>query len=158
MSLNLSGMNNEFMNGFSKTNAVGIQAGTIIQNGIAQYTQSLMDPAGGNFTGMPGLSSLGPSLGEIFEKRLAAGSQIGQEVAKKIDECFLTLKTARYMAHVTILPGLLSDLMKIFSQYPAAGATFGKNLSTAINTYTLNIKITAIIPGSPPVVVTGPPA
>ena len=48
MSLNLSGMNNEFMNGFSKTNAVGIQANYHSKWNTRVYT-IINGPKGGNF-------------------------------------------------------------------------------------------------------------
>tara|TARA_B100000287_G_scaffold102441_1_gene94664 strand:- start:1058 stop:1534 length:477 start_codon:yes stop_codon:yes gene_type:complete len=158
MALNLPALKSTLMSGFGKYNPSGYEAARIITNGLRQYTNSLMDPAGGNFVSMSGLQTLTPQLANIFERRSPSGGIIGSNVARKINQCFMTLTTNRFISVVTVPAGLISDLRMIFQKYPPQGSVFGENLSQAINNYTINITITAIIPGSPPVVVSGPPS
>ena len=158
MALNLPGLKSTLMSGFGKYNATGFEAARIITNGIRQYTSGLMDPAGGTFVSMSGLETLTPQLANIFERRSPSGGIVGTNVARKINQCFMTLTTNRFISVVTVPACLLSDLRMIFQKYPPQGAMFGENLSQAINNYTTTITITAVIPGSPPVVVSGPPS
>ena len=67
MALNLPALKSTLMSGFGKYNASGYEAGRIITNGLRQYTNTLMDPAGGTFLNMSGLETLTPQLANIFE-------------------------------------------------------------------------------------------
>ena len=51
----------------------------------------------------------------------------------------------------------MTDCRKLFGDRPASGASVGRGLAKAIVYYTSQITITAMIPGSPPGTVTGPP-
>ena len=146
--------------GFAKANTTGLDVGKIIKDGVEQYISNAMDPAGGNFAAMPKLQTLNLEIGKIMQKQSPIPALIGQKVAKKIDGAFMTLQCANQISIVTTagLPMFLTKMGKIFSKLPASGAQFGSDIADAINNYTTQIVLTAMIPGSPPVVVTGPPA
>ena len=146
--------------GFAKANTTGLDAGKIIKDGVQSYISNAMDPAGGNFAAMAKINTLDLEIGKIFQKQSPVGAMIGQKIAKKIDGAFMTLQCARQLSIVTTggLPIFMTKMGKIFMKTPASGAQFGSDIADAINNYTTQIVITAMIPGSPPVVVTGPPA
>jgi hypothetical protein len=159
MALNISGLKRSLNSGYqSKHNVTGIQAAKHIKDGIQQYVSGCMDPAGGSFAAMPKINMLDLKIGKIFQKQGPMGSSIGANIAKEIDQTFMTLKTSRQISIVTVPSILESKCRLIFDKKPPMGMSFANALSNAINEYTASIKITAMIPGSPPVIVTGPPS
>jgi hypothetical protein len=160
MALGMTQLKTKLQSGFAKHNTTGLDAGKIIKEAVQKYISNAMDPAGGNFAGMPKLQTLDLELGRIFQKQSPIGALIGQKVAQKIDGAFMTLQCARQLSIVTTggLPIFMTKVGKIFMKTPASGSDFGSDIADAINNYTTQIVITAMIPGSPPVVVTGPPA
>jgi hypothetical protein len=159
MSLNIAGLKGKLNSGFqAKNNVTGIQAAKHIKEGIQQYISSCMDPAGGSFAAMPKINMLDIKIGKIFQKQGPLGSSIGAQVAKEIDQTFMTLKTQRQIAITTVPSILETECRRIFDKDPPMGMSFANALSDAINQYTASITITAVIPGSPPVTVTGPPS
>ena len=158
MALNMAILNQKLVSGFTQFNSSEFNAAKHIKDCIQGFIQSCQDPAGGTFSAMPKINTIETKLANIFSKKGPLGQAIGAEVAQEIDGVFLTLKTSNQIAIVTNPASLMTDCRKLFGDRPASGASFGRGLAKAIVDYTSQITITAMIPGSPPVRVTGPPA
>jgi hypothetical protein len=157
MALNMIGLNSTLTKGFTQYNTTGLDAGKHIKDAIQKYISQCMNAAGGKFATMPKLNTLDLEIGKIFQKQSPSGSTVGEKVAEKIDQTFMTLMTTRQIAITTVPATLKMKCKMIFQKTPASGTSFAKDLTNAINEYASQITITAMIPGAPPVVVSGPP-
>tara|TARA_Y100000310_G_C20485712_1_gene716768 strand:+ start:162 stop:653 length:492 start_codon:yes stop_codon:yes gene_type:complete len=133
---------------------VGIKTGKAYMN----YCSAAMNAGSGSFTAMPGASTLGSDLGEIFGSPNPSGQITGTKMAKAFDTCLATFLSVYQNSIITAagLGALNSELMDLFSSPKQSGTMFAQGLAKALNNYTLAATVIGIIPGSPPVPFTGP--
>lgn len=121
------------------------------------YVSTGINAGGGSFTAMPGSSTLGQELGNIYSSTSPSGALTGQKMARAFDNCLTTFLSVFQTTIITAtgLGGLTSELINIFSSPNPSGTLFANKLARALNTYTSSAIVSGVIPGAPPVPFTG---
>ena len=133
---------------------VGIDTAKAYMN----YVSSGMNAGGQPFTAMPGVSALGQELGDIYSGKSPAGALTAQKMAKAFDTCLGTFLSVFQNTIVTAagLPGLQSELSKLFSAPKGHTSLFCMAYARALNNYTLSAIVIGVIPDTPGIPFTGP--
>lgn len=121
------------------------------------YVSAGINAGGGSFSGMPGSSSLGSELGNIYSSTSPSGAITGQKIARAFDTCLATFLSVYQTTIITApgLGGLIGELINIFSAYNPSSTIFANKFARALNTYTSSAIVSGVIPGSPPVPFSG---
>ena len=133
---------------------VGIDTAKAYMN----YVSSGINAGGQPFTAMPGASALGQELGDIYSGKSPAGALTAQKMAKAFDTCLGTFLSVFQNTIVTAagLPGLQSELSKLFSAPKGHTSLFCMAYAKALNNYTLSAIVIGVIPDTPGIPFTGP--
>ena len=122
------------------------------------YVSAGMNAGGQPFTAMPGSSALGQDLGDILSKSSPAGDLTAMKMATAFDTCLQTFLSVFQTTIVTAqgLPGLQSELSKLFSAPKGHTSLFCMAYARALNTYTLAAIVSGVTPDTPGIPFTGP--
>ena len=145
----------ELADAFASSAPDPMKPGKAIAKAFANYLKMGMN-AGGFPTSNVVDAPTGMTIGGVFAQQLPIGASIGSQIATALTTMSLTYMSGQQIGPPVAAPSHTPQLIQLFSGHQPTPLNFAKELSSILDTWTKTWIVSGLIPGAPPIPVTGP--